>query len=137
MNPRFLPTHLPGKLDRIVEEASEVIQAVGKSKRFSLTSTHPDGGPNNAALILSEIADLRYALSVAEEELIARAAVKVGDSHLLWTTELITAKELKELLGDEDMSDYQFLSQHKVIGVCAGQWHREGMEYWLYKDPGF
>jgi hypothetical protein len=120
-----------------MEEASEVIQAICKSNRFSLISAAPGGGPNNAALILSEIADLRHAISVTEEELTERAAVVVGNGHLLWTNELISANELKELLGDEDMTDAEFLSENKMIAVCAGQWHREGLDYRLYKDPGF
>jgi hypothetical protein len=137
MNPKYLPRDLPGKLDRIVEESSEVIQAVCKSHRFGLPSAAPGGGPNNAALILSEIADLRHAISVAEDELTERAAIVAGNVSLLWTNETITVKELKELLGDEDMTDEDFLDQHRFIPVCAGQWVREGLEYRIYKDPTF
>jgi len=137
MNPKYLPTHLPGKLDRIMEESAEVIQAICKANRFSLTSSEPGGGPNNATMILSEIADLRHAISVAEDELTERAAIVVGNAQLLWTNTLVPAKELRELYEAEDISDEEFLSDNKVIAVCAGQWHREGLEYRFYRDPGF
>lgn len=144
MNPRFLPTDLDGKIVRITEESGEVIEVIGKCLRvigkigrFGIDSVHPAGGPNNAALFLSELADLRHAISQVENSITDQARIKVGNDELVWTNELVTASDLKELLGDEDMTDEVFLSEHKVIAVCAGQWHREGLEYRLYKDPGF
>ncbi|MGX9944976.1 hypothetical protein ACTG4Q_21160 [Bradyrhizobium denitrificans] len=132
MNPRFLPTHLPGKLDRIVEESSEVIKAICKANRFNLLRAHPDGGPNNAALILSEIADLRHAISVAEDELTERAAIVRGNSTLAWTNELVSDAEMRELIGwDGPMDDFVHFQ------VCAGEWHREGLEWRFYKDPNW
>jgi hypothetical protein len=141
MNPKFLPTTMQGKVDRVTEESGEVIgrclRVAGKIGRFGIDSAHPAGGPNNAALLLSELADLRHAISQVENSITDQAKIKVGNAELFGTTELITASELKELLGDEDMTVEDFLAQHKVIAVCAGQWHREGLEYRLYKDPGF
>jgi len=144
MNPRYLPTTVDGKIGRVVEESGEVTEVIGrclrifgKIGRFGLDSTHPSGGPNNAALLLSELADLRHAISQVENSITDVARIKVGNAELVWTHELITTKELKELLGDEDVTDENFLAEHKVIAVCAGQWHREGLEYRLYKDPGF
>jgi hypothetical protein len=144
MNPRYLPTTIDGKIDRITEESGEVIEVIGKclrvvSKigRFGIDSTHPAGGPNNAALLLSELADLRHAISQVENSITDQAKVKVGNAELIWSSELITASELKDLLGDEHMTDEDFLAENKVIGVCAGQWHREGLEYRLYKDPNW
>jgi hypothetical protein len=144
MNPRFLPNTLDGKIVRITEESGEVIEVIGKCMRvvgkigrFGIDSTHPSGGPNNAALLLSELADLRHAISQVENSITDVAKIKVGNAELVWTKELITTQELKELLGDEDMTDENFLAEHKVIAVCAGQWHREGLEYRLYKDPEF
>ncbi|ARQ95274.1 hypothetical protein [Bradyrhizobium phage BDU-MI-1] len=142
MNPKFLPTTTEGKVDRLGEEAGEVVEVIGrvlrikgKIDRFGLDSTHPGGGPNNAAVLLSEMADLRHAISTIENEITEIAAIKVGNSLLKWTTDLATAKELRELYEDEDMTDEEFLSQNKVIAVCDGQWHREGLEYRFYRDP--
>jgi len=147
MNPKYLPTTIDGKIDRLVEESGEVtevigrvLRIVGKTGRFGLTSAHPEGGPNNAALMLSELADLRHAISAVENGCITDHAKIVihepgGRNELVWTSELLSTKELRELLGDEDTTDEQFNSEHKVIGVCAGQWHREGLDWRLYKDP--
>jgi hypothetical protein len=144
MNPRYLPTTIDGKIVRITEESGEVIEVIGKCLRvvgkigrFGIDSAHPSGGPNNAALLLSELADLRHAISQVENSITDVAKIKVGNAELVWTNELITTQELKELLGDEDMTDENFLAEHNVIAVCAGQWHREGLEYRLYKDPEF
>ncbi|TYO65419.1 hypothetical protein FXV83_15905 [Bradyrhizobium hipponense] len=144
MNPRFLPTDVGGKVVRVVEESGEVVEVIGrclriygKIGRFGLASTFPGGGPNNAALFLSELADLRHAISQVENSLTDFAKVKVGNTELVWTNELATAAELKEMYEDEEMSDEDFLANNKVIGMCAGQWHREGLEYRLYKDPNW
>src|SRR5882724_9794134 len=147
MNPRWLPTTLDGKIDRVVEECGEVtevigkvLRVIGKTGRFGLTSYPPGiGGANNAALLLSELADLRHAISAVENAITDHARIVVlspaGRKELVWTNELIPTNELRELLGDEDMTDEEFNSEHKVIGVCAGQWHREGLDWRLYKDP--
>jgi hypothetical protein len=144
MNPRYLPVTIDGKVARITEESGEVIEVigaclrvVGKIGRFGLQSVHPEGGPNNAALLLSEMADLRHAISQVENSITDEAKIRVGNADLVWTNELVTAKELRELYGEESLTDDEFLAANKVIPVCAGQWHREGMEYRLYKDPGF
>jgi len=138
MNPKYLPTDLDGKIDRIVEESGEVLQVVGKIGRFGLTSSHPLGGPNNAALMLSELADLRHAISVVENEITDQAKIVVRtpdvESELVWTNELIPTKELMELIG-VDCPDDEFNSMYKYLAVCAGQWHREGLDWRFYKDP--
>ncbi|WP_029081163.1 hypothetical protein [Bradyrhizobium sp. th.b2] len=142
MNPRYPPTTVDGKIARVVEESGEVTEVIGrclrifgKIGRFGVDSTHPGGGPNNAAMFLSELADLRHAISQVENSLTDLAKIKVGNAELIWTNELVTATELKELLGAEEMTDEDFLSGNKAIAVCAGQWHREGLEYRLYADP--
>jgi hypothetical protein len=142
MNPKLLPTTLDGKIGRVVEESGEVVEVVGrvlriigKTNRFGLTSTHPDGGPNNAAAMLSELADLRHAISAVENGITDHAKIKVGNSELVWTNELVPANELREMYEDETMTDEDFLAANRVIGVCDGQWHREGMEYRFYRDP--
>lgn len=144
MNPRYLPTTVDGKIARVVEESGEVTEVIGrclktfgKIGRFGLESTNPGGGPNNAALFLSELADLRHAISQVENTLTDFAKIKVGNAELIWTKELVPAAELRELYGEEELTDEEFLAQNKVIGVCAGQWHREGLEYRLYLDMGF
>lgn len=142
MNPKHLPTTPQGKVDRLGEEAGEVVEVIGrvlrakgKIDRFGFLSAHPGGGPNNAALLLSEIADLRHAISVVENTITDMARIKVGNSELVWTSELVPAKELREFYDSEDATDDDFLAHNEVIPVCAGQWRREGMEYRFYNDP--
>ena len=66
--------------DKVIEEASEVIKAIIKAKRFGLNNYHPTKRPKviNKEEILSEIKDLRYALDAYEKELICtKITVKV------------------------------------------------------------
>jgi hypothetical protein len=142
MNPKLLPTTPQGMVDRLGEEAGEVVEVIGrvlrakgKVDRFGFLSAHPNGGANNAALLLSEIADLRHAISQVENSLTDMARIKVGNAELEWTSDLVPAKELRELYEYDDMTDEDFLAANKVIAVCDGQWHREGLEYRLYIDP--
>lgn len=142
MNPKLLPANddLPGQISRIVEEAGETLQAIGKVERFGIQSYHPAGGQNNAAHLLSELADLRHAISAAEQNLTDHAKIVLlhGDQkhELHWTSTLITTRELRDLIGDEDHDkDNDFNAEHKAIAVCAGQWHREGLEWRFYVDP--
>ena len=81
------------------------------------------------------MADLRHAISQVENSITDEARIRVGKADLLWTNELVTAMELRELYDEEHLTDVEFLGANKVIAVCSGQWHREGMEYRLYKDP--
>jgi hypothetical protein len=143
MNPKHLPAadDLAGNISRITEESGEVLQAIGKIERFGLHSYHPSkGGLNNAAHMLSELADLRHAISVTENLLTdyARSVVLrdgVYRHDFVWTDTLITTKELRELVGDEDYdNDDEFNADHDCIEVCAGQWHREGLEWRFYVD---
>jgi hypothetical protein len=140
VNPRYLPDTLEGKMDRVVEEAGEILQVIGKAGRFGLKSYHPEGGPNNAALILSEMADLRHALADLEEEISSEARIVLHDlddrGYYVRTDEVLTTGQLRELLDYEEYeSDLDFNADHKVIQVCAGEWHREGFDWRLYKDP--
>ncbi|WP_316196705.1 hypothetical protein [Bradyrhizobium sp. SZCCHNS3053] len=139
MNPKYLPTELWPQLHRLSEEAGEIVQAIGKAGRFnSLEGAAPDGGPNNATSILSEIADIRHAISVVEEKLIEKAGILVDGTMLVWTEALVTVTELREIIGDEDYAtDEDFAAAHKSVPVCEGQWHREGLEYRFYRDPDF
>jgi hypothetical protein len=84
MNPKWLPTTLDGQINRVVEESGEVteiigkvLRVIGKTGRFGLTSAHPEGRPNNAALLLSELADLRHAISVIENGITDHARIVV------------------------------------------------------------
>ena len=140
MNPRYLPTDLEGKIDRLVEESGEVLQVIGKIGRFGLTSAHPKGGPNNASLLLSEMADLRHAISVVENEITDHAKIVVNTpevkTELVWTNELISTREMRELICDEECeTDEDFNSEHTEILVCEGEWRREGFDWRFYKDP--
>lgn len=144
MNPHHLPTTPQGKVDRLAEETGEVVEVIGrvlrakgKVDRFGFLSAHPKGGPNNAALLLSEIADLRHAISQVENSLTDMARIRVGNAELLWTSTLVPAKELRELYEADETTDEDFLANNQVIAVCAGQWHREGLEFRFYKDPGY
>lgn len=49
------------RLSLLFEEASEVIQIVGKIMRHGYESTHPDGGPTNRKLLEKEIGDFLFA----------------------------------------------------------------------------
>lgn len=142
MNPKLLPANddLPGKIDRVVEETGEVLKAIGKIGRFGIENYYPGGGQNNAAHLLSELADLRDAISRVENDLTDHAKIVLihdGQKHELhWTSTLITTRELRELIGDEEHdNDNDFNAEHKVIAVCAGQWHREGLEWRFFVDP--
>jgi hypothetical protein len=145
VNPRYLPTDLTGKIDRVGEECAEVLQAIFKAKRFGLSQNHPDGGMNNAAEILNECANLRHAISQIENDVGMTAAAKVeyfgifGDTKdYVWTPEHIGVKEMRELIGDDDdddISDEDFLSSNKKIQVCHGEWHREELGYRFFADP--
>ncbi|MFX8887241.1 hypothetical protein ABTM83_19335, partial [Acinetobacter baumannii] len=91
-------------INRIVEESGEVLIEIGKAGRFGLQSHHPKGGMNNAAAILNEMADLRHAISVVENEITCLAeVVHVGDfgdkQILVWTDVLITTREMREIIG--------------------------------------
>jgi hypothetical protein len=110
------------------------LRANGKIDRFGFLSAYPGGGPNNAALLLSEMADLRHAISTIENSITDMARIKVGNTELVWTNDLVPAKELRELYEAEG-TDEDFLAANKVIAVCDGQWHREGLEYRMYIDP--
>ncbi|WP_315740012.1 hypothetical protein [Bradyrhizobium sp. SZCCHNR1093] len=136
MNPKYLPTTLWGKLHRLSEEADEIVKAVGKAGRFgSLDGGPPDGGPNNAAEILLEVADIRHAISVVEGELQGLAAINVDSGHLIWTDTLIPTSELRQLIGDEEHeTDEDFGAAHKWIPVCHGWWVREGLDWRFYVD---
>ncbi|MEG3086202.1 hypothetical protein [Sphingomonas sp. PB4P5] len=46
------------RLAMLAEEAGEIIQAVGKVLRHGYASTHPDGGPDNRAMLSREVRDL-------------------------------------------------------------------------------
>jgi len=56
--------------DRVIEECSELIQAICKAKRFGLRNYHPNRpGSDNYGEILSEIDDVRKVLKEYKMEL--------------------------------------------------------------------
>lgn len=63
MSPEHLPDTYEGRLDHIIEEASEVIKAVIKIKRFGLKATDPNTGKSYDNLIdlYDEVQDVRKA----------------------------------------------------------------------------
>lgn len=64
MNEKFLPTTRLGKLDRLIEECAEVIQAAQKLKRFGGDVHVVDGVEyDNIEKLHAEMRDLEYALS--------------------------------------------------------------------------
>jgi len=69
MNNRY---QLIGKReDKVIEECSEVIQAIVKIKNFGLFNYHPARPESsNRIEVLGEIADLRLALNQYEDELL-------------------------------------------------------------------
>lgn len=52
------------RLALLAEEAAEVIQVVGKILRHGYESHHPNGGPNNRALLEDELGDFEAAVSM-------------------------------------------------------------------------
>lgn len=61
MNTKF--AHIGLAEDKVIEECSEVIQAICKIKRFGLYNYHPDRPEsNNRSEVLQEMADLRFAI---------------------------------------------------------------------------
>ena len=70
MNPNYLPRDPDGRLWRLVEECGEVSKVAGKIGRFGLLSRHPDGGPTNAYLLMSELCDLRHAIDAVMNDIL-------------------------------------------------------------------
>lgn len=52
------------RLALLLEEAGEVVQAVGKILRHGYESTHPDGGPTNREGLERELGDMAAAISL-------------------------------------------------------------------------
>ena len=65
MDERLLPTTREGKLERLIEECAEVIQAVQKLKRFGPGPNVFDGKeyPDNIERLHEEMRDLEHAMS--------------------------------------------------------------------------
>jgi NTP pyrophosphatase (non-canonical NTP hydrolase) len=72
MEERYTPVTLDEKLGYLVEEAGEVLAAVGKTLRWGVESYNPDLGPeseSNREWILRELDDLENAIKLVREEL--------------------------------------------------------------------
>lgn len=78
MNEKYIDI---GELDdKVIEEASEVIKAICKIKRFGLLNFHPKHPErNNLTDVLDEIVDLRYALDRYEESLLKDRFVELKE----------------------------------------------------------
>jgi NTP pyrophosphatase (non-canonical NTP hydrolase) len=63
-------TNIGHPADRVMEECSELIQAICKARRFGWTSCHPDRATTNMQDVRSELLDVREALSNLETLLI-------------------------------------------------------------------
>lgn len=70
MNPKYLPRDPEGRRARLTEECGEVLQVLGKIGRFGLYSRHPNGGPTNAYLLMSELEDLRGAIDAVQDDIL-------------------------------------------------------------------
>lgn len=67
MNLKKLPDTLDGRMDHVIEEASEVIKVMMKIRRFGWEETECDGVKyDNKADLMSELRDLRTAISRLE-----------------------------------------------------------------------
>ena len=55
------------RLALLLEEAGEVIQAIGKILRHGYESTHPDGGPTNRESLERELGDMAAAIHMMTE----------------------------------------------------------------------
>jgi hypothetical protein len=64
VDPRLLPTTQAGKLDRLMEECSEVIKSICKARRFGWVATGLDGTVyDNRVDLLNELKDLNHAIA--------------------------------------------------------------------------
>lgn len=73
MKPEYVPKTLEAALGKLVEEAGEVLAAVGKSQRWGLWSSNPEpdtDGELNIDWILREVVDLTEAIYIAREFLL-------------------------------------------------------------------
>jgi NTP pyrophosphatase (non-canonical NTP hydrolase) len=55
------------RLALLLEEAGEVVQAVGKILRHGYESYHPDGGPSNRESLERELGDMAAAIQMMTE----------------------------------------------------------------------
>lgn len=73
MNPKYVPVSTEDKLGYFVEEAGEVLAAVGKAQRWGLESYNPElpesKRETNREWILREFVDLKRAIKFLEEDL--------------------------------------------------------------------
>ena len=67
MDEKYLPKDFNGKLLQVVEECGEVIQAVCKLKKFGIENYHPLMNTNNGENLLSELHDLKHAITEVEK----------------------------------------------------------------------
>lgn len=81
MNPKYLPTTFGGRYARVIEEAGEALQMIGKIGRFGMFSKHPDGGDHNAQLLLGELRDLQDAIAAFEPDLVS--AIETHDRGMI------------------------------------------------------
>ena len=71
MNESYLPETLEGKMMHFIEECSEVMKLISKSKRFGLKNYHPRD-PNkemNRSKLIKELEDVVWASQRLLEEL--------------------------------------------------------------------
>lgn len=63
--------HIGSPFIKAIEECNELIHIICKAERFGMNTYHPDDlkKASNKAKMISEIADVRYALEVLEQEL--------------------------------------------------------------------
>lgn len=73
MDDKYKPNSRPQKLGYLVEEAGEVLAAVGKTLRWGLDSYNPDVAvterETNREWLLRELVDLKRAIAYVEEDL--------------------------------------------------------------------
>lgn len=71
MNPKYLPKTPEGRLDHLVEEIGEVLQAIGKLRRFGPYNHHHPERQNlpNWRQLQTEIRDLYRAASLVDNDL--------------------------------------------------------------------
>lgn len=67
---QYMPVTIEQKLGYLVEEAGEVLAAVGKTQRWGLDSFNPEPGASketNREWILRELHDLERAIAIVRE----------------------------------------------------------------------
>lgn len=77
MDPRF--AKIGDTPTRVIEECSELVQALSKARRFGLFSSHPETGQINIDTILSEMEDVETVMEELRGDLMTAIMEKIAE----------------------------------------------------------